>query len=537
MTTTNPTPKLPAFTREYVEYSMGLLKGWFPEESDNIESNHEEIVNHVLNQTQPLLGSTLLKIQYAKSPTSAFTENLAVAPLSQCEEAWFGVMIDLALLGFSLAGLKANVPDKVALSRKLDKAAVNGLDVVLNKLSSASTAWKLARARGNDGLLGAAEDLAKAIFGLIDGLYHLDLFHVIWDDIKEHMSWWDWIKDGLTAICAFLIWFGTAGVAFIAECISFVMSAISTIDDIVTAEETCPISKFIADLSVGALVPPNGVLAHVNEPTLCEFNGLMYLFHKNSGVGIECITSTDGNNWSLPMVIGANNCVSAPSSVVYKDTLYVFYQGLEDPALIWYTTTADGKNWTAPQHLDTTISTSSSPTVVVFNDKLYVFYMGSGGDVKIWYVGFDGTSWDALEHIHDGVATSTTPNAAVLDNTLYIFYKGSDSDTNIWMVSSADGNVWGAEVCCETDINTDTTPAAYLTSGECTLYYRGSGSNHFIWKATGTDVASMMKAACTSSGIATVDAPVVASLPSGAAVYYSTVPRSYQNKPVGKLGS
>ena len=525
-------PNPPQITQQHLDYSLSLVKSWFPEESNSLDTYKDEIAQHVLNNTQPETGSALLSVQYVKpaTTTTGFTESLATPALSTCLEDWLIAIIDTVMLGFSLAGLKANIPDKVALCKELDVEAVDGLEVALNKFSKAVKAWKAASAGIGD-YTDAGTALAKSIFGLLSGIYHMGMLEAIWNYLKNNMTWWDWIKDGLTALCTFLAWFATGGIAFIAECISFVISAISTVQAYYDAEIACPVSTLLADVAQWVESSPESALMHTLEPSICEFNGTMYLFYKNSGSGLNYMTSTDGSTWTATQyVTQVANAMSAPSAVVYGSTIYLFYKGMEDPSLIWYTTSTDGSTWTTPVSLDSSVSTSAAPAAVVFGKKLYVFYMGSGGDPKIWYVSFNGTTWDTLVHIHDGVATSTTPNVTVFGGMLYVFYKGSDSDTRIWSVNTADCNTWGPQNNCNTQVNTDRTPTVILTDNGCSMFYRGSGSNHYIWKVTGNKVNDLLANPCTSTGIAVIDSPVAAQTPSGAAIYYSATARVFDMK-------
>jgi hypothetical protein len=132
---------------------------------------------------------------------------------------------------------------------------------------------------------------------------------------------------------------------------------------------------------------------------------------------------------------------SAPASVVFRNTLYVFYAGSGFDG-VWCTSTTNGSSWDpiynlndkgAQSWFDNTgaikllsIAKGTSPAVVVYRDALWLFFTGSWGD-GIYFTKFDGVTWTRIRMIDLGgrytpPGDKTSPAAAVYRDRLYIFY-------------------------------------------------------------------------------------------------------------------
>jgi hypothetical protein len=111
---------------------------------------------------------------------------------------------------------------------------------------------------------------------------------------------------------------------------------------------------------------------------------------------------------------------SSPASVVFKDMLYVFYVGRGGDGIFY--TTAKAWDWSPIKNINDQarnigVASNTSPSAVVYKDKIYLFYNGKGND-GTWFTTFDGSRWSLALSISGlaggmGFLPCTSPSAAV----------------------------------------------------------------------------------------------------------------------------
>lgn len=541
MTTPTPAMKMPKLTQEHVNAAMDFFKKHFPEEASSLTKHAPEISQHVLNGTSPASNSPLRSVAFAPKPEieGMGLEMIAVPQVSRgaCIEGWGAACVDTVLFVIGLTGLptKWNERQVMEVVAKIDNTAMDGLTVALKKIEDAKYLWKMGLARGSKDW-EALKTIAKGFYGIVSGLYHMSLLHLFWDALKNDMSWWDWVKDGIIAIATMIAWFASAGIAFVAECILVLMSAVTTIQAFISADDTCSLDEFVDALdgktiSVKSTPATSGA---TSVPSVSQLNSTYFVISHDGATGLEFINSSDGVNWSSATpIVGVDQCNSWPASVVYNGVLYVFYTGNETPGQIWYVSTSDGTTWSTPANLGTN-TTTNAPSVTVFNNKLYVIYKGSGSSTKIWYTYYDGSSWSAIGELPGGVNTSTTPCAVVYNSKLTVIYKGVVGDDRIWLVTY-DGSSWDVNTHCSDLVTTGDAPAAFVEGSGITVFFRGVGNDHKIWKIEGDSLAALQGADPSSTTETTTAAPSVASLPQGPVLYYSLATKTFQYEALSLL--
>lgn len=537
MTTPTPAMKMPKLTQEHVNAAMDFFKKYFPEEEPSLTQHATEISQHVLNGTRPAETSPLRSVAFAPVPQVMGLEMIAQAPRSKCIDNWGAACVDTVLFVISLTGLRTKLNERQVMEvvAKIDNTSMDGLTVALKKIEDAKYLWKKGLANGTKDW-DALKTIAKGFFGIVSGIYHMSLLHLFWDALKNDMSWWDWVKDGIIAVATLLAWFATAGVAFVAECVLVLMSAITTIQAYVKADDTCSLDEFVDDLEGKTISAKSTPITSgaTSVPSVSELNNTYFVISHDGATGLEFIKSSDGVNWSSATSIeGVTQCNSWPASAAYNGKLYVFYTGNENPGQIWYVSTSDGTTWSAPANLGTN-TTDNAPSVTVFDDKLYVIYKGSGTNTKIWYTYYDGSSWSSIEELPAGVNTSTTPCPVVYNKKLTVIYKGEAGDDRIWLVTY-DGSNWGTNTHCLDKVTTGDTPTAYVDGENITVFFRGTGDDHNVWKIEGSSLAAMQGAYPSSTTETTTVAPTVASLPQGPVLYYSLATKSFQYEALSLL--
>ena len=213
-----------------------------------------------------------------------------------------------------------------------------------------------------------------------------------------------------------------------------------------------------------------GSLQLACSPSLLVLNGRLFCFtqglgavagNSDSGSGALWFTLSNGSYWAWDTKVNNTSMSESPSSVLFNDQAYVFYQGASDNQQLWYST-YDG-NWASqtqliPQGLSNTSSIMScSPSGVVFtpsgsaSPQCYVFYQGPGSNGQLWYnSSADGSNWGAQSQVVPAGFTgsavmSQSPSAVVFNDQLYVFYEGGGNDLQIWYTSSSDGNSWSTQ--------------------------------------------------------------------------------------------
>lgn len=197
---------------------------------------------------------------------------------------------------------------------------------------------------------------------------------------------------------------------------------------------------------------------------------------------------------------------SSPASVVFRDTLYVFYAGLGFDG-IWCTSTRDGLTWAPIYNLNDKgargsigIAKGTSPAVAVYRDTLWLFFNGSGND-SVYNTKFDGTNWTAaaksdIRNRYDTFLPKTSPSAAVCKDVLYLFYcipLPSDQPASMCSIvfdfldgTNWSGNVWegddtgfwpGSQPVRNIRANTGTSPSAVTLNNTLYLFYNGGGND------------------------------------------------------------
>ena len=176
----------------------------------------------------------------------------------------------------------------------------------------------------------------------------------------------------------------------------------------------------------------------------------------------------------------------SPSAAVYRDKLYVIYNGAGGDGL--YFITYDGKDWVDPIQLGGVvggvgIAENSNPSAVVAHDLLYVFYNGAGSD-GTYYITYDGNEVKgpiAVKALIGAMSflKGTSPAATVYERP-YLFWVGS-SDNGVYY-SFLDHNTWTGQTRVNTSvpnmgIASGTNPFAIEYMADFYLFYNGAGGD------------------------------------------------------------
>ncbi|KAJ3538371.1 hypothetical protein NM208_g5936 [Fusarium decemcellulare] len=241
---------------------------------------------------------------------------------------------------------------------------------------------------------------------------------------------------------------------------------------------------------------------------------------------------------ALSRFVGGINLYAGttPISVVFRDTLYLFYAGSGADG-VWCTSTQDGRTWAQVYNLNNKgaqtlgIAQGTSPAVAVYNDTLYLFFNGAGGDAT-YVTTFNGLAWTPVSK-YDRTNTAspflpnTSPSVAVYRNRLYLFYcatvpqaPGSSQtvsgivwdyyDGSQWNGQSRDGSnnyiadtqLQGAQVAAKT------SPSVVVCNDALYVFFNGDGMDAtYVGKLVGDSWVSMVPVLKKKGSLGTIFLP------------------------------
>jgi hypothetical protein len=173
-----------------------------------------------------------------------------------------------------------------------------------------------------------------------------------------------------------------------------------------------------------------------DSPALTVFKDKLYLAYQGKDFNHQFwyITTCDGVNWSEPIQISNIRLSCSPALAVFNNKLYVVYQDENEKGQLWYTTTYDGEVWTEQKQIQN-VGMSYSPALAVFDDKLYLAHQGPCRLGKLWYTATnDGEKWHEEKQTKSSyiLCMSYSPALAGFGDSLYLAYAGPMRNGNIW---------------------------------------------------------------------------------------------------------
>ncbi|RYP00085.1 hypothetical protein DL766_010501 [Monosporascus sp. MC13-8B] len=255
--------------------------------------------------------------------------------------------------------------------------------------------------------------------------------------------------------------------------------------------------SFTAPIQVNPTDATDIAVADHSAPAPVQFNDTLFLFYKANGSdGIFYTTLQDeGSDWTTITNVAAPGMRVAPNTgpcpIVFKGTMYLFYNGVNDQGGgtgTWYSTFND-PTWNAVVSVQALIGPmgfepGTYPVAVVFQEKLYLFWCGVGMD-GIFYATYDGT-WEGQYYVGPStgrpkISAQTSPAVAVFNNTLYLFCNQDSQGT--WYTCFTNGS-WTPVSSIQAKIGPmgfldGTSPVALATGSEDELiiFWVGIGKN------------------------------------------------------------
>lgn len=225
------------FKEDEISHALGQIEEWFPEEHQSIEHHRESILRNIRDMTDPEPDSALLTVTFgaARADEQDLPETQTFSP---CVIACGVCAVNGAAFAVGLLGLRIANQKRLAelLPRQMGPSALRGLHSVINDFKNAPGAFAKAR----------------ALFSIVSGVYTAGGFKAVFKVLKEQMSWWEWLKTGVSMVAQIVAWVATAGAAFIAIAALTVLSAIALVESAIDAVRKCLMSSTDA---VGDAIP------------------------------------------------------------------------------------------------------------------------------------------------------------------------------------------------------------------------------------------------------------------------------------------
>ncbi|TCV67115.1 sialidase family protein [Pseudomonas fluorescens] len=151
-------------------------------------------------------------------------------------------------------------------------------------------------------------------------------------------------------------------------------------------------------------------------PVVQSFKGKVYMFwaSNNDQKNIYFSSSVEGKVWSAPKPIPVGSIYSGVSATVFKQKLVLTFADAPRQQLKTISS-GDGVNW-SPVDSVNTIHTALNNKAVVYNGQLFVLYNENSGKA-VYYVTYDGLKWSP-----EKTAFQEGPNT--IGNLVPIVYNG-----------------------------------------------------------------------------------------------------------------
>ncbi|MBC7950805.1 MAG: hypothetical protein H7Z12_03160 [Rhodospirillaceae bacterium] len=249
--------------------------------------------------------------------------------------------------------------------------------------------------------------------------------------------------------------------------------------------------KFTDQINLSNYVKNIGIKG---SPSAAIYRDKLYVIYNGIGGDGLYFVTYDGKDWAGPTQLSgvisgvgiAEN--SSPSAVVVRDLLYVFYNGVGNDGT--YYITYDGKEAKGPVAIKGLIGSMSfskgtSPTATTYGDP-YVFWVDGGGD-DVYYSILDHSTWTGQTRVKAyvpsvGVASGTSTFAIEYMADFYLFYNGTGNDGTFYTVLTNHG--WQPPVGIkgligDMGFRKNTSPTACLSGGtyQLLVFYAGSGKD------------------------------------------------------------
>ncbi|MBO1540984.1 exo-alpha-sialidase [Pseudomonas sp. OA65] len=152
-------------------------------------------------------------------------------------------------------------------------------------------------------------------------------------------------------------------------------------------------------------------------PVVQSFKGQVYMFwtSKDDQKKIFYSTSVEGKNWSAPKFIPVGSILTDVSATVFKQKLVLTFADAQ--GRLNTISSLDGTGWPPAVSLVPTVHRAANNKPVVYNGQLFVLYNENSGKAA-YYVTYDGLKWSS-----EKTAFQESPDTIV--NLVPVVYNGA----------------------------------------------------------------------------------------------------------------
>jgi hypothetical protein len=159
-------------------------------------------------------------------------------------------------------------------------------------------------------------------------------------------------------------------------------------------------------------------------PVVQSFKGKIYMFWSNNNdqSHIYFSTSAEGKSWSAPKPLAVDSILGDVSVTVFKQKLVLTFADAQSRHLKTISS-EDGVAWSKVNLVDTALHRAINNKPVVYNGQLFVFYNENAGKAVYYVTSNDGVLWDR-ENVafQEGADTILNLVPVVYNGNLWVYY-------------------------------------------------------------------------------------------------------------------
>lgn len=243
----------------------------------------------------------------------------------------------------------------------------------------------------------------------------------------------------------------------------------------------------------------NAVDATPTAPSAVVFKNMLYLFWKANHPSnpIYFSASSDGVSWSSGHPVNAVDFSPAsPAAAVFLNRLCLFWKANDSSHAVLYSSSADGTSWPAGKTINTVDATPVAPAATVFKNWLYLFWKANlSSAILVNAVSpfaalsafFAGTPLPSGKRINGTASTYDSPAATVFNGKLYLFWRSNDGYNSILYSASSDGVSWPAGRKVNFVDSTWAAPAAAVFNNRLYLFWAATDPENAIFYSASRD--------------------------------------------------
>lgn len=226
-------PADPIHVRANLMSAVDILAESVPGESGSLKKNKNDIIDFLMNYSDPKPHSHLLAVQFSKDigTDGGLSEPGLQSPRlnDTCKNHLVTVMADAVSV---IAGLLSfNIPASMLSYDSWVKAnpqAANGILVNTEAFQKAVT----------------PKDKAVAFFALIKKVFTSQGFSQLWNAMRNSLTtWWQWVKLCVTMVAQLALWFASDSAAFMAQLTFALLSETQLVIDSDMCVKACRVTS------------------------------------------------------------------------------------------------------------------------------------------------------------------------------------------------------------------------------------------------------------------------------------------------------